>query len=227
MTATVAAQSAAWGLTNKRVDKFIRRTDLHFDLVINDDFYHESWLMFGRKFNAPIITIATTGMLDFLDRNMGMVTPYSHVGHPTLGYGEKMTFAGRWCNTVFSLITWFYHDFVHIPVQNQGAQLMFSGHLRRLPSVQDLIRNISLTLVNTHPMLWPPRPSMPAMIHMGGAHLKKPKPLPKELHKFIADALDGVIFVYVGESLDLSTVQMFFGKKNKNISHSKSICTNK
>lgn len=39
------------------VQKFIHRTDLHFDVVINEEFFGDSFLMFAHKFNAPIITI--------------------------------------------------------------------------------------------------------------------------------------------------------------------------
>lgn len=45
------------GLKAETVQKIIHSKDLHFDLVINADFFHESWLMFAHKFNAPIVTI--------------------------------------------------------------------------------------------------------------------------------------------------------------------------
>lgn len=49
--------SGEHGLNNTNVQKFIHRNDLHFDLIINEEIYHDSWLMFGHKFNAPIVTI--------------------------------------------------------------------------------------------------------------------------------------------------------------------------
>lgn len=51
------ATSAEHGLTTANVQKIIHSNDLHFDLVINGDFFHESWLMFAHKFNAPMIAI--------------------------------------------------------------------------------------------------------------------------------------------------------------------------
>lgn len=211
-SATVAAESAAWGLADMRVEQFIHRTDLHFDLVINDEYYHESWLMFGRKFRAPIITIASTGHLDFLDHYTGMVTPLSHISHSTLGYGDNMTLTERWCNTWFSLASWFYHNQIHVRLQDQVAERYFSGHLKRLPTVHALIKNVSLILVNAHPQLSPPRPVMPTLIYIGGAHLKRPNKLPKELQTFIDDAIEGVIVVYLEKSFDMATVQIFLGK---------------
>lgn len=44
-------------LKNSKVQKLIHSTDLHFDLIINEDFFAENLLMFSHKFKAPIITI--------------------------------------------------------------------------------------------------------------------------------------------------------------------------
>lgn len=49
--------TSEYGLKTLNVQKIIHSQDLHFDLVINADFFHESWLMFAHKFNAPIVLI--------------------------------------------------------------------------------------------------------------------------------------------------------------------------
>lgn len=49
--------SSEHGLNTSNVQKFIHSQNSHFDLVINEDMFHESWLMFAHKFNAPIVTI--------------------------------------------------------------------------------------------------------------------------------------------------------------------------
>lgn len=48
---------ADYALNNTNVKKFINRNDLQFDLVINEEIFLDSWLMFGHKFKAPIVTI--------------------------------------------------------------------------------------------------------------------------------------------------------------------------
>lgn len=50
-------QSSEYGLNHSNVQKIIHSPDLKFDLVINADFFHESWFMFAYKFNAPFISI--------------------------------------------------------------------------------------------------------------------------------------------------------------------------
>lgn len=46
-----------YSLNNVNVQKLIHSTDLHFDVVINEEFWADSFLMFAHKFKAPIITI--------------------------------------------------------------------------------------------------------------------------------------------------------------------------
>lgn len=49
--------SANYSLASKNVHDLINRYDLHFDVVINEEFFHDSFSMFGHRFNAPVVTI--------------------------------------------------------------------------------------------------------------------------------------------------------------------------
>ena len=42
---------------NANVQKFLHSTNFQFDVIINEDFFGESFLMFAHKYKAPIITI--------------------------------------------------------------------------------------------------------------------------------------------------------------------------
>lgn len=53
----VGTPSSDYNLRDPKVQKLINSTDVSFDLVINEDFYHDSWLMFGYKFKAPTVSI--------------------------------------------------------------------------------------------------------------------------------------------------------------------------
>lgn len=50
--------SADHGLSRPAIQNIINSTDLHFDLVINEDMFMESWLLFSHKFKAPTLTIS-------------------------------------------------------------------------------------------------------------------------------------------------------------------------
>lgn len=42
---------------NPNVQKFVKSTDLHFDVIVAEEFLSDSFLMFAHKFKAPIVTI--------------------------------------------------------------------------------------------------------------------------------------------------------------------------
>lgn len=93
---------------NAEVQKFIKRTDLHFDVIVAEDFFHESLYMFAHKHKAPLVTICKFlkffdtkfnislsrfiyvrktislklgpfGVTEFIDRQQGLLSPPSFV----------------------------------------------------------------------------------------------------------------------------------------------------
>lgn len=112
-------------------------------------------------------------------------------------YSDEMSFYERLHNTVISFADWTVRRFIHLPLQNEIAKKYF-GYLEKLPSMDDLIRNVSVILVNSHRSVLKPRPSMPGIINIGGAHIKEPKALPNDLQTFLDDAKHGVIFFSFG-----------------------------
>lgn len=67
-----------------------------------------------------------------------------------------------------------------------------------------MYRKISLILVNIHKSTSRPRPQMPGIIQVGGAHIKPPKALPQNLQDFMDQAEHGVIFFSLGAYLQSS-----------------------
>lgn len=73
-----------------------------------------------------------------------------------------MTFFERLYNTAVSTYDWIMQRLKYIPGEEELARKHFA-HLAPLPSLNDLIRNVSVNFVNTHRALSPPRPVMPGM----------------------------------------------------------------
>lgn len=134
---------------NKNVQKLINSTDLQFDVIVLEEFVIDSFLMFGHKFQAPIVAINPMGATDFLDQQMGFLTPLSFVPNHLLHYSDIMTFSERWYNVFVSSYDWILRRFIYLPSEQAFAQKYF-GHLGPLPSIDDLHRNTSLYLINTH-----------------------------------------------------------------------------
>ncbi|XP_055308151.1 UDP-glycosyltransferase UGT5-like, partial [Sitodiplosis mosellana] len=193
----------AYAFENPNVQKLIHSTDLHFDVVINEEFFADSFLMFAHKFNAPIVTICPFGIANHVDTQQGLMTPWSIAPHWMLPYTDDMTFYQRWYNSLVSLYDVYIRHFWYLPAEDALTKKHFA-HLAPLPSLSDLVNNISVMFVNNHRALSPPRPAMPGTINIGGAHIKPAKPLPKDLQTFLDESKDGVIYFSLGTVMQSS-----------------------
>lgn len=231
--------AAAHALGTKNVQEFVRSKNMHFDLVIHEDVYMDSFLIFGHVFKAPVVSICKfslkkiekipcltcvchflvgpLGIMEIFDQDMGLITPSSHVSHTLLTYTDKMNFFQRWYNAVLTFTDWIMRHLVNIPLQNWILRQKFSD-LGPLPSVYDLRQNISLIFVNAHRSITHPRPSMPGLIYIGGAHIKPPNPLPSDLQQFLDEAKHGAIYFSLGTIVKSSNMpkeklQIFLGER--------------
>lgn len=133
-----------------------------------------------------------------------------------LTFTDKMDFYERWYNAMLVLYDWILHHFVHMPAQTELLKKHF-GHLNSLPSIYDLRKNISVIFVNAHRSITYPRPSMPGMVQIGGAHIQPPKPLPNDFQQFLDEAKHGVIYFSLGTIVNASKMpkeklNVFLGK---------------
>lgn len=148
---------------------------------------------------------------------MGLIGPHSIVSHGLLPYNDKMTYWNRFLNVFYVLIEDFQRENYHLFAQNTIAKQHFRG-LGKLPWIEDIIRdNVSLVLTYSHRAIFSPRPALPNMIDIGGAHLSKPKKLPADIQKFLDEAKNGVIYFSLGtvlktEEMPLNTLSIFLGK---------------
>lgn len=142
--------------------------------------------------------IGPYGISEFLDFEMGLQTPLSHVAHTVLTYTDRMDFSQRWFNTMLTIYDAILRKFYHVPKQTELIEKHF-GHLNEpLPSIEQLRKNISVVFVNAHRSITHPRPHMPGLVYIGGAHVKPPKPLPTDLQRFLDEAPHGVIYFSLG-----------------------------
>lgn len=140
-----------------------------------------------------------------MDRVMGGLTPYSFVPHMVLqDYTDDMDFFQRCNNFGFSMIDVIYRKFVYMPAMDRMAREHFGNLEGPLPSVAELENSIAVILVNNHFAMTPPRPLMPGMINIGGAHIKPLKPLPDDLQQFLDGAEHGAIFMSLGSFMQSS-----------------------
>lgn len=68
-----------------------------------------------------------------------------------------------------------------------------------MPKVRHMETQISVMLLNSHAPLTTARPTVDAMVPVGGMHIYPPKPLPADMQSFLDAATDGAIFFSLGK----------------------------
>ncbi|XP_058818746.1 UDP-glycosyltransferase UGT5-like [Topomyia yanbarensis] len=196
----VGLSTTKYALQNPNVQQFIEQDDSTFDLVISEQFFQEAFLMFAHKYRAPIVTIGTLGYSDFMDRAMGLMTPWSFVPHPILLYMDDMSFSQRCYNFLISAADAVIRKYYYLPRQDMLAKEYFSSieGPESFTSVYELEKSISVMLINSHTAMSLPRPSITGLVNVAGAHIKPANSLPRDILKFLNTASEGVIFFSLG-----------------------------
>lgn len=125
LTWDIGIKTAEHAFLDKNVAAFIKRTDLQFDIVILEQFFHDSWLPFAKKFNAPILTIATLGHADYFDNAMGLITP-SYVPHHVLTFSDNMLFYERCVNLFWRLTDIVIRKYYYMVKMQEMADRFFA-----------------------------------------------------------------------------------------------------
>lgn len=177
-------------LTHEGVSKLMQNPEVTFDLVMTE-YLNPVFFALPKKFNSPFI-----GMLS-LD---GSWIAHDCVGNPThpvlypetmTPYTTNLTFLQRVSSTVISVIMRLMAE-ISIREMDCLVEDLFG---RGYPSVKELACNVDMIFVNANPVLNFVRPTVPAMVQIGGGtHLGKAKPLPEELKKFIEGGEEVVYF---------------------------------
>nr|XP_029709428.1 UDP-glucuronosyltransferase 1-9-like [Aedes albopictus] len=191
------------------VQRFMREEGLRFDLVIAEQFAQEAFLMFGHKFDAPIVTINTLGYTDYIDRSFGMITPLSFVPHFFTEFTDEMNFYERCYNVILTVYDWAYRKFVYLPQHNAVAKQYFgtpNNAAEGLPSVEELEKNVSVILSNNHIISFRPRPKMIGMVDIAGLHIRPPNDLPQDIKEFVESSTKGTIYINFGTFLRSSAM---------------------
>ncbi|XP_055531270.1 UDP-glucosyltransferase 2-like [Wyeomyia smithii] len=174
--------------------------DFKFDLVVYDFGCGPCLLSLLHKFNyPPLLSLTAFNNPPFSVDIVGGHKHFAYTPYFALNYNSKMNFWQRAYNTLLSLIGSIYRNMYIIPLVDQMAR----GHFKysNMAYLGDLEQRTVVMLVNTNPALDPAEPLPPNLIAVGGAHIKEPEPLPKDLEKFITSAPKGVILFSLGTNV--------------------------
>lgn len=119
--------NSEYGLKHENVQRLIKSENLHYDLIISEQFYQETWLMFAHKFDTPIVTISPMGYSDYMDYANGLLTPWAYVPHLLVNFSDKMTFWQRCENVLLSLYDKYLRFTFYMSQNNKLAATYFSS----------------------------------------------------------------------------------------------------
>lgn len=69
-----------------------------------------------------------------------------------------------------------FREFYYLPKQDT----ILRKHFKDVPPLRQMINNnISMILLNSHPVITDAKPIVPSMVEIGGYHIEDCKPLPK------------------------------------------------
>ncbi|XP_055856235.1 UDP-glycosyltransferase UGT4 [Episyrphus balteatus] len=200
------ASAADLVLASKEV-KNLLMSNVTFDLFIVDIFLSDALLGLSQFYKVPIVVVSPTGPNTWINEMTGNSQNSALDPSNFLPYLEQMSLYERIINTlmaVFEKLTYnFFHMISHQAVYEKHFEALAVERNEVLPHHRDLTHNISLVLLNSHPVVQYPRSFLPNVIEVGGIHLRDEK-LPEHLLQFIEDSEDGVIYVSFGADIKIS-----------------------
>lgn len=192
-----------WTMSSANFQQFMR-TDQHFDVVVAEVCVCDALLGFGKHFDAPIIGTSAFGASKWTTDLVGSPNFASYVPHQTSLYSDRMTFWERMYNS----LTFWFDDLAfalyYIPLQQRVMEQIFPN-TTNWPTIDEIRRNVSLVLLNTHTTLGTARPYAPNMIEVGGMQINREyNPLTPTVQQFLDGAKHGAIYLSLGSNVLLS-----------------------
>lgn len=184
--------------------KQLLRSKKQFDLVIVEFFNTDCFAVFSHIFNAPLVGIFSSAMMPWHNDRFGNPDNPSYIVNPFLQLPSEMNFLQRVQNTLAT----FGAKLVYRTVFNWWTDYLVGKHLGDgIPSVNEIVKNSSLFLINSHFSLFQPRPLVPGIVEIGGFHVGESlKKLPEDLERILNNSPNGVIVFSLGSTVKGSTM---------------------
>ncbi|XP_022903760.1 UDP-glucosyltransferase 2-like [Onthophagus taurus] len=194
-------------LASDQVQELIN-SDANFDLVIAE-FLLPTHLAFSHRFNCPLIAITS------LDASLPGHDSVGNPSHPVLNpdsllqFNGDLTFLQRVTSTIYNIIRRITFESVKSKEDEIVAKYFGEGY----PPLTEIIDRIDMFFMNVNPAFHNLRPTVPAVVHIGGGmNIRPPKKLPEELQTFLDNAKEGVIYFSMGTNVRTSTLSETFLK---------------
>lgn len=161
-------------------DKFqdLLNSSEKFDLIVLQTLLaQEPFLGLGHKFNAPVVNIQPFNYYSLANKISGNSLLVPYIPEFTLPYSNHMTFYERFLNSYSKLNTLYVYYNEYLPKQVEFTKNIYKDPT--MPSLLEMVHNISLFIDNANPYVHYTQPYTPNTVSVGGIHLEKEQqPLP-------------------------------------------------
>ncbi|XP_046736269.1 UDP-glycosyltransferase UGT5-like [Diprion similis] len=176
--------------------------DPPYDAVIIETFGAVCYLALGQHLRVPVVAVVTSPIWPWVNDMVANPEDPAYIPHVFSGLSGQLNFWQRLQNT---LTLWkaklSYTRYT--AYQNDKIKKHFGP---QAPSLDEVRRDVSLVLVNSHYSLNGIRPFTPAVVEVGGLHIRENgTPLQKDLKKWLDDSTDGFVLITFGSMLKLET----------------------
>ncbi|XP_067012645.2 UDP-glycosyltransferase UGT5 [Anabrus simplex] len=169
-----------------------------FDLIITELFNTDCFLGFVHKFQAPHVALSSCVLMPWSNHRFANPDNPSYIPVVFHHFSDKMSFTERLMNAFYYIMQHVLYDVLYDNPSQKIARKYFG---ESLPPLQEIARNTSMLLVNSHFSLNRPRPLVPAIVEVGGIHIPPLQRLPQDLQKFLDEAKEGVIYFNMGSMI--------------------------
>ncbi|XP_050524846.1 UDP-glycosyltransferase UGT5-like [Daktulosphaira vitifoliae] len=208
-------------LDKDAVKNFIENDKSNFDLVIFENFFAESHVTLGHKYNAPVVQLVSANVNPRISQWHGNPYHPGYIPEVTSNFPTNMTFIQRTINVAYMLCSTWLNKMIYIPQQKNmmNSYFKYPGYENR-PDLGDMLGSISLTVYMSHSIVSTVTPHVPSYIPMAGTHIAPNKELPENLKTIMENAKDGVVFFSLGSVIQSSkmsneSVSMFLSVLGK------------
>ncbi|XP_045783991.1 UDP-glucosyltransferase 2-like [Maniola jurtina] len=176
-----------------------------FDVIFAEQFISDCGLVYAATmYDAPIIGITSHTLLPWAYPRLGIPFDFSSDAFYFTGAGTNPSLFRKVQSYLFNLYMTTLGRFrIQQNIYKVFDKYVPNNHL----DIEKIAKEkMKMMFVYQHHSITGTRLLAPTLLEIGGIHIRKPEPLPKNIEKFIASAKDGVIYVSFGSNLKASTM---------------------
>ncbi|XP_058795636.1 UDP-glucosyltransferase 2-like [Phymastichus coffea] len=177
--------------------------DPPYNLIIIGAFGAHCYFGLGYVFNVPVVAISSSMEYPWVSHFIGNDENLAYV-HNTFHIGiGRMSFIERLKNVISNYIAVRRFHKLTEKIQTDAMRTYLRPNI---PNIREVERNIALTLVNSHHVLFGVKPIVPSLIQIGGLHVEAGnETLPAELKKWMDESSSGIVYFSFGSMILIET----------------------